>query len=126
MKIGKHISNNVKKINSLQREKIHLSAVFVSNFPNYLYTIAEEILKKEKVSFQLLLPLIKKVSANLENASPSQNQTGPAMRKDKKTIARHLHLLEKNKTEKSVYSNLSKAIIRASSKKILIKKILGE
>jgi predicted short-subunit dehydrogenase-like oxidoreductase (DUF2520 family) len=109
--IGKIISDTVLKINSEQRKKIHLSAVFVSNFPNYFYSIAETILKKEKIPFEILLPLIENVTTNLYHSLPSKNQTGPAIRKDKKTLAAHLELLKANKDWQKIYELISQSIL---------------
>ena len=108
---GKMISDTVLKINSAQRKKIHLSAVFVSNFPNYFYSIAETILKKEKIPFEILLPLIENVTNNLYHSLPSKNQTGPAIRKDKKTLAAHLELLKSNKDWQKIYELISQSIM---------------
>lgn len=109
--IAQAVSGNVSKINSDQRKKIHLSAVFVSNFPNYFYTIAESILRKEKIPFDILLPLILQVTENLKNSLPSENQTGPAFRKDKKTINNHLELLKGNKQLQKIYQTISDSIM---------------
>lgn len=95
---------------SEKRKKIHLAAVLVANFTNYLFSEAERILQKEKIDFEILLPLIKQVISNLETSSPSKNQTGPAFRHDQKTIASHLDLLRKNKNLGSVYQLLSDSI----------------
>lgn len=115
--LGKLISDNILKINSAQRKKIHLSAVFVSNFPNYFYSIAEKILEQEKIPFEILLPLIEKVTTNLYHSLPSKNQTGPAIRKDKKTIAAHLELLNKNKDWQNIYKSISQSIMNHSFEK---------
>jgi predicted short-subunit dehydrogenase-like oxidoreductase (DUF2520 family) len=115
--IAKSVSDKVLKINSGQRKKIHLSAVFVSNFPNYFYTIAESILKKDKVPFEILLPLINQVTDNLKNSLPSKNQTGPALRKDKKTMEAHLELLKENKDWQKIYESVSQSIMNHSFEK---------
>jgi predicted short-subunit dehydrogenase-like oxidoreductase (DUF2520 family) len=109
--LAKLISDHVLKINSKQRSKIHLSAVFVSNFPNYFYSIAETILKKEKIPFEILLPLIEKVTTNLYSSLPSKNQTGPAIRKDKKTLVNHHELLKENKDWQNIYDTISQSIM---------------
>lgn len=108
--LGKLISHEIHFINSNQRKQIHLAAVLVSNFTNHLYALSEEYLKKEKIDFKLLLPLIKKVTENLENSSPKKNQTGPAKRGDKKTMQEHLTLLKKDKNLAMIYSLMSKSI----------------
>ena len=68
MQLAKSISNNVYKVNSIKRKKIHLAAVFACNFTNHLYAIAEGILKKEKLPFQLLIPLIEETANKIKVA----------------------------------------------------------
>ena len=92
-KLGKTISENVVEISSEKRARLHLAAVFVNNFTNYLYGIGSEILKEDDLSFDLLKPLIMETAFKIENLSPTEAQTGPARRNDKKTIEKHLQLL---------------------------------
>lgn len=91
--LGKTISENTVEISSEKRAKLHLAAVFVNNFTNYLYQIGSEILEKEDLSFDLLKPLILETATKIGNLSPEKAQTGPANRNDIKTIEKHLHLL---------------------------------
>jgi len=93
-KLGATLSENVVEITSEKRAKLHLAAVFVNNFVNHLYEIGSEILKAENLPFDLLKPLIAETAAKIEILSPEEAQTGPAKRNDKKTIEKHLHLLE--------------------------------
>lgn len=92
-KLGEIISENVVEISSEKRAKLHLAAVFVNNFTNYLYEIGSEILKDEDLPFDLLKPLIVETASKIKTLSPKEAQTGPAMRNDVKTIEKHLHLL---------------------------------
>ncbi|MEJ0101166.1 MAG: DUF2520 domain-containing protein [Bacteroidota bacterium] len=41
-----------------ERVKLHVAAIFVSNFTNYLYILAEEYCRREGIDFKLLQPLI--------------------------------------------------------------------
>lgn len=92
-KLGETISENVTEISSEERAKLHLAAVFVNNFTNYLYHIGGDILNKEKLPFDLLKPLIQETALKIETLSPKEAQTGPAKRNDVKTIQKHLNLL---------------------------------
>lgn len=109
-KLASAISKNVYIINSKQREKLHLSAVFINNFTNHLYSIAEEICKENKVPFEILLPLIKETAKKVSVMSPSESQTGPAKRNDTKTIEQQLEQLSDN--QKEIYTILTKSIIK--------------
>ena len=108
-KLGKSISNKVQEISSEERAQLHLSAVFVNNFSNFMYQIGSDLLSKESLSFDLLKPLIKETAKKIETLTPAEAQTGPAKRNDLKTIENHLHLLE-NSPYKGLYEELTKAI----------------
>ncbi len=107
--LGNIISNNVVEISSGKREKLHLAAVFVNNFTNYLYEVGSKILENEDLSFNLLKPLIKETAEKVATLNPKDAQTGPAKRNDLKTIEKHLHLLEKTEYRK-IYKLLSDGI----------------
>ena len=93
-----------------ERLKMHIAAVFVSNFVNYMYTLAEDFCNKEGIDFQQLLPLIEETAQRIKNISPSAAQTGPAIRNDQATIEQHLKLLEKYPKLKAVYEMMTKNI----------------
>lgn len=92
--LAESISEAVTEISSEQRAKLHVAAVFVNNFSNYLYQIGSEILKEEDLRFSFLKPLIMETASKIETLSPEEAQTGPAKRNDIKTIEKHLSLLK--------------------------------
>ncbi|WP_432411218.1 Rossmann-like and DUF2520 domain-containing protein [Rasiella sp. SM2506] len=108
-KLGDCISEKVVEISSSAREKLHVAAVFVNNFTNHLYHIAETITAENKLDFNLLKPLITETARKIETLSPAQAQTGPAKRNDKKTIEKHLKLLENSKY-RDLYEHLTESI----------------
>jgi predicted short-subunit dehydrogenase-like oxidoreductase (DUF2520 family) len=93
-----------------ERVKMHVAAVFVNNFVNHLYTLAEDFCNKEGIDFQQLLPLIEETSQRIKKTSPSKAQTGPAIRHDDATIKQHLQLLEKYPKLKSIYEMMTRSI----------------
>ena len=105
------------KVNSEQRNALHLSAVFVNNFTNQLYRIAHEITESKGVEFDILKPLIKETANKIDALSPYRAQTGPAKRNDQKTIKKHLEIL-KNEQHKEIYELLTKSIQRTHGKKL--------
>lgn len=114
--LAKSISNSVFEINSAQREKLHLAAVFVNNFTNYMYTIGESLCKENKIDFDILKPLIKETALKIDNFSPFKAQTGPARRKDTATIKKHLNLLPKDYQD--IYNLLTLAIQKNYDQKL--------
>jgi len=97
------------KISTEQRQTLHLSAVFVNNFTNQLYRIAHEISDAKSIDFEILKPLILETAKKVQTLSPYIAQTGPAKRNDKKTIKKHLKLLE-HEDHKAIYELLTKSI----------------
>jgi predicted short-subunit dehydrogenase-like oxidoreductase (DUF2520 family) len=106
--LANDLSKKVYVLNSEQRRVLHLGAVWVNNFPNHLYYLAEKLLKKHKLPFEIFTPLILSTTAS-GIISPKDAQTGPAKRNDKKTMKAHLKLLP-DKNYKTLYTLLSKSI----------------
>ena len=108
--VAESISKKVFKINSEQRKALHIAAVFVSNFVNHLYQIGNNICLENKLSFEMLQPLIQETAAKILTLSPNDAQTGPAKRKDTEIINAHLQFLT-NENQKEIYKLLTKSII---------------
>ena len=111
IEIAKALSNNVVKMNSQQRKQLHIAAVFACNFSNHMYSIADDLLAKKNIDFKILLPLIRKTNANLENYRPKEVQTGPAKRKDTAIIQEHIATIKENEI-KELYHRISDNIIK--------------
>ena len=117
MDLGSALSEKVTQISSVQRKKLHLAAVFVNNFSNHCFTIAQELCEDNKVSFDLLRPLLHTTAMKAISKNPNQVQTGPAKRGDQKTMTIHKNLLS-NPQQKEVYQALSDAITNYYGKKL--------
>ena len=108
-KLAKLIGTKSFPINSSQRNHLHLAAVLVNNFTNHLFVEADIICRQNNLSFDLLKPLLKETINKLNNLSPKESQTGPAIRNDSKTISKHIKLISKNRL-KEIYKVLTSAI----------------
>jgi len=111
----KLLSNKIMLISSKKRKKIHLSAVIASNFSNFCYTMSNTILKENNINFDILHDLINQTAKNSTIRDPKLNQTGPAIRNDKKTINEHLKSIN-NVHYKKLYKLLSKNILKEHEK----------
>ena len=109
--LANSISNSVHLLNSKQREQLHIAAVFASNFTNHMMSISEEILNSNKMSFDLLKPLIRNTFDKIKNNHPKDVQTGPAIREDYLIIEKHLELLEEYEDLQIIYSKITNHII---------------
>lgn len=108
--LGGKISQTVKFIDSKQRKQLHLAAVFASNFSNYMYYIAFDLLKENKLNFELLKPLISETIEKLDTLSPQKAQTGPAIRHDSKTMNAHFEMLNTHPEYQQIYRLISDQI----------------
>jgi len=109
--LANRISNKVYLINQNQRKILHLAAVFACNFSNNMYSIAEEILKKSDLDFDILKPLIIETANKIKKYSPKSVQTGPAARRDYRTIEEHIKLLD-DESLKILYNQITRQITK--------------
>jgi len=115
--LASSISNNIYEISSKQRNTIHICAIFINNFSNYMYHIAHTMCNENKIPFDILKPLITETAKKIERISPFDAQTGPARRNDIATIDKHIDQI-KNKDFKKIYSLLSELIMKTNGKKL--------
>ena len=116
LRIAKSISNSVYKINSNQRKTLHIAAVFACNFTNYFYAIADDLLQQNKLSFDMLKPLITETANKVLENPPQQVQTGPAKRNDVSTMVAHLSALSQHSNYQLLYKVISEAIVEKYNK----------
>lgn len=107
----KELSSEVQLINDEQRLSIHIAAVFVNNFTNQLFTLADQWLNKNSLNFDILKPLIFETLSKLNNLTPYEAQTGPALRKDIKTLAKHKLRLTGEEELQKIYEMMTRSII---------------
>lgn len=104
------LSPLVQKAGDAVRKKYHLAAVLVNNFSNHLYSLAKDFCAGTQTDFNLLLPLIQQLPPRLNDYSPQELQTGPAIRNDQVTIDTHLTLLKDYPEIKNLYALFTKGI----------------
>ena len=107
---AKTLSDSVYEIDSHKRKNLHLAAVFVNNFSNYLYNIGSKIMAGSDLPFDLLRPLIFETANKVMQMSPEDAQTGPARRGDESILGMHRALLKDNKEWLRLYTLLSDEI----------------
>lgn len=105
------ISEKVQILNSEERRVLHIAAVFACNFTGYMYLISNDILNENKISFDILKPLIQRTAEKVKKIEPIEAITGPAKRNDIEVIKKHLIYLEKFPEFKKIYKDLSDSII---------------
>ena len=112
LELARELSSCVHLINSYQRRMLHMTAVFAGNFTNFMYSIAEDLLRDHDIPFDLLKPLIKQTAENIEYSDLFSLQTGPAVREDSGIMEAHQALLQDHELYKEIYDLISKSIIQ--------------
>lgn len=111
LKILAHkLSNKVYELNGEKRKVLHLAAVFACNFTNHLYSIANELLVKSDLDFDIIRPLIAETTSKVLIDLPVNLQTGPAVRNDESTMNKHLAMLADLPELQEIYQTLSNSI----------------
>lgn len=109
--LAQEISSNVLEMGIDQRKILHLSAVFVCNFVNHLFSIGAELCETNKIPFTILQPLIEETVKKIKEIEPHKAQTGPAIRNDRRTIETQLDQLNET-THKKIYQTLTESILK--------------
>jgi predicted short-subunit dehydrogenase-like oxidoreductase (DUF2520 family) len=108
-KVAIALSGNAQEADSKTRRYLHLSAVFACNFTNHMYAMAARILEDQGISHKVFLPLIIETAAKLNDLSPAEAQTGPAVRLDKAVMEKHMGMLS-DKAMQMIYKLASQSI----------------
>ena len=112
--LAKEFSPKSYAIDSLQRQYLHVAAVFLNNFTNHLWYLSEQLCTREGIPFELLRPLLEETYLKGQQLSFFEGQTGPAKRGDRAVIEKHLALLQG--IEKDIYKDISTSILNTYGK----------
>jgi predicted short-subunit dehydrogenase-like oxidoreductase (DUF2520 family) len=110
------VGGKVYFISSEKRKLIHLAAVFVNNFSNYMLTAGSEMASMAGLSFKIFEPLIKETISKALEEGPEASQTGPAVRNDLNTVEKHLELLSFSPELQNIYREITNSIIKHYNK----------
>ncbi|MGF1671866.1 MAG: Rossmann-like and DUF2520 domain-containing protein [Balneolaceae bacterium] len=88
-----------------QKQKLHISAVFASNFLVAIMNAAENLADETGIddSFSVLKPLVEQTLGNIYNGGTEKALSGPLVRGDTKTIKNHLELLKSKPRLRELY-----------------------
>ena len=110
MKLVEEIGTKSVLLDSEKRIKLHMAAVFASNFTNYLQGKAQKLMSEIGLSDELIKPLVVETIRKSFELGAKDAQTGPARRGDDDTIKKHLDLLSCCEMERNLYQTLSESI----------------
>jgi len=109
------LSRSVKWLDSNERRRLHIGAVFAANFTNYMIRCAGEVVEGiPGVDYRTYMPLIREVIDRLGTLSPAEAQTGPARRADQQVILAHFEYLRKKDVRLAfIYELVSRYIMES-------------
>lgn len=113
-RIALTVSPTVVSADSQLRAQMHVAAVFACNFSNYMYTLADEVLRCNGLEFALLKPLLAETLRKAVEASPEASQTGPAARGDRSVIDKHESMLSGEQLK--IYKTVTNSILKHYNK----------
>lgn len=108
--IAKNLSKMIYNLSSEDRKKVHLAAVFASNFANHSYALGAELVQSAGLPFEVLLPLIDETCEKVHSLPPIKAQSGPAVRNDLNVMKMQLEMLNDQPTIQKVYRIMSESI----------------
>ncbi len=110
--IAGSIGAEVRSIDEDRRKILHVAAVFVNNFTNFMFTEGKKIAGKAGLPFEILEPLIRETVNKAIKEGPEKSQTGPAVRLDMGTIEKHINILSFSPELQKIYREMTESIIR--------------
>jgi len=116
--LAESIGGKVYVVDKEHRKLLHLAAVFVCNFVNHILTAGKEITTRAGFSYEVLEPLIAETVSKAMELGPDHSQTGPAVRNDKNTIAKHIDLLSFSPELQNIYKEVTESIIKYYKKEL--------
>lgn len=86
----------------------------LSDFSNYMYTLADDVLQHNNLPFSVMKPLLEETLRKACSNGPERSQTGPAVRGDREIIASHEAMLDGERLD--IYETVSNAILKRYNK----------
>lgn len=101
------ISDKIYDIDSHQRQWLHLASVFVNNFGNAVNALAENLLYRQGIPFEILYPIVSLTAEKVKKGDLWRQQTGPARRHDQKTIDHQRSMIADNDKLLALYDMMT-------------------
>lgn len=116
--LAKTVTGEVYALNTEQRLRLHLAAVFACNFSNHMYSIAHDILRGSDLPFGILSQLINETATKATGSGePANVQTGPAVRNNLNIMEHHKEILAFNPLWQKIYTFVSNSIIERETER---------
>ena len=120
-RIAGHLGARVLEIPPGKKPAYHAAAVISSNFPVVLASVAGHLLHDigipDASAYQAVESLMSGALTNMKQALPDDALTGPVVRGDAETVAKHLGALREHATASGVYRTLSAAAVEIAQRR---------
>jgi predicted short-subunit dehydrogenase-like oxidoreductase (DUF2520 family) len=110
------ITCDVRVVDSDKRKLLHISAVFINNFTNHMFSIAKQLSNEKNIPFDIYQPLIRETVAKMLESDSYESQTGPARRNDKAVMESHINELKSHPDWQKIYTFVSQSIVNMYAK----------
>jgi len=120
-RIAGHLGARVLEIPPGRKPAYHAAAVISSNFPVVLASVAGHLLHDigipDASAYQAVESLMSGALANMKQTLPDDALTGPVVRGDAETVAKHLRALQGQSAASEVYRALSAAAVEIAERR---------
>jgi predicted short-subunit dehydrogenase-like oxidoreductase (DUF2520 family) len=120
-RLAGHLGARTLEIPPGKKPAYHAAAVISSNFPVVLASVAGHLLHDigipDASAYQAVESLMAGALANMKQALPDDALTGPVVRGDAETLAKHLRALQGHESALEVYRSLSKAAVEIAQRR---------
>jgi predicted short-subunit dehydrogenase-like oxidoreductase (DUF2520 family) len=120
-RIAGHLGARVLEIPPGRKPAYHAAAVISSNFPIVLASVAGHLLHDigipDASAYQAVESLMSGALTNMKQALPDDALTGPVVRGDAETVAKHLGALRDHASASAVYRTLSAAALEIAQRR---------
>ena len=120
-RLAGHLGARTLEIPPGKKPAYHAAAVISSNFPVVLASVAGHLLHDigipDASAYQAVESLMAGALANMKQALPDDALTGPVVRGDAETVAKHLRALQGHDSALEVYRSLSTAAVEIAQRR---------
>ncbi|HEY1952219.1 MAG TPA: DUF2520 domain-containing protein, partial [Gemmatimonadaceae bacterium] len=120
-RLAGHLGARVLEIPPGKKPAYHTAAVIASNFPVVLASVAGHLLHDigipDASAYQAVESLMTGALTNMKQVLPDDALTGPIMRGDAETVAKHLRALHDHPAATEVYRALSTAAVEIARRR---------
>lgn len=120
-RLAGHLGARTLDIPPGRKPAYHAAAVISSNFPVVLASVAGHLLHDigvpDATAYQAVETLMRGALVNMKQALPDDALTGPVVRGDADTVAKHLRALKEHERALEVYRALSAAAVEIAQRR---------